>query len=333
MPLTDEGDPKPLSRKTWVEFPQKVPLSFQEQGSDSAARQHSRKVTDDSSSSSSSSNSSDSDSDEEGHDSKVAPQVVSKGKGGLSRAEATHPFENAAPRITVSSKEKAKVQKSYIDVTYPEKPQQLKKKGTFTKPLEGRKEVQSKPITPRSQSSEESLERSVKPEPLHGKLGSGEQGTESQKPFEVKSISPDHTKAGLSAGLSSSPVHTLQPEEARVGGQLPASAPSLGRHPEPKVPEPDWKASSPVIRGENLGRKVPEGHVKTKEEMVEGQEPMRNLKTEPSQKKDIFDEKTTGPKLEGRCEATVDAAPHGEAQDHAPGTPCLAPDSLSLMGG
>ncbi|KAH0518133.1 NADH dehydrogenase [ubiquinone] flavoprotein 3, mitochondrial [Microtus ochrogaster] len=168
LPLTDERLSKRLSRKTLVEFPQKVLSPPRVQGSDSEAQRRKQKVTNGSSSSSSSS-SSDSDSDGEGHDSKMEPRVASKGKAGSYKPEASRPFQNGVPNITVPAKEKAKVQKPCTDVTYPEKSQQPKKKGTITKPIEDSKETRSKPVTSRSQSSE-ILDQNMKEEHPQGKL-------------------------------------------------------------------------------------------------------------------------------------------------------------------
>uniref|UniRef100_A0A8C6QSY8 NADH:ubiquinone oxidoreductase core subunit V3 n=1 Tax=Nannospalax galili TaxID=1026970 RepID=A0A8C6QSY8_NANGA len=294
-PFTDEGLLKPLSRKTLVEFPQKIPAPFQVQGSNLKAQQHAQKARDDSSSSSSSSSSSDSESDEEEHDSEVDHRMAGRGKGGLSKAETPHPFENRAPQIAVYAKEKAKVQKLRADITRPEKPQQPRKKGTISKPSEDRKEAKLESAVPRSQSSKEVLKQTMKEEQLQGK---------SPKPAEA-----DHTKARSSAGLSDGPVPMLRAEEARAGRQPPAAAPgSQGRHLEPKEPEPGWKAAPPLTKEENLGKQGPESHLKAKVEILEGQEPVRFLKTIPDQKKGVLDEKTAGPRLEGKCEATVDEA-------------------------
>lgn len=92
--FTDEGVPKFMSRKTLVEFPQKVVSPFRKQGSDSEAHRVGRKVT--SPSSSSSSSSSDSESDDEADVSEVTPRVVSKGRGG---------FENQRPLVPLKAGE------------------------------------------------------------------------------------------------------------------------------------------------------------------------------------------------------------------------------------
>ncbi|XP_051009339.1 NADH dehydrogenase [ubiquinone] flavoprotein 3, mitochondrial [Acomys russatus] len=302
--LTDEGLPKRLSRKTLVEFPQKVPSPPRARGSDSEARQ---KVTGDSPSSSSSS-SSDSDSDGEEPNSDVRHQVASKGKAGFSKPEASRAFENAAPKITAPAKEKPRVQKPHTAVSYPEKSLQPKKKGTFTKLGEDHRETRSRPATPSSRSTEIS-EENVEEEPQRGKPRPNKTGKERPKPFEAEGILLDHTKTRPSAQLTSGPVPTMRTQEDSVE-QLPAAAPGAGgaRHLEPEVPEPEWKAASPVVRKESLEKQVPEGRSKAKEETLEDQKLGRYLKTVPAQKKDTFDEKA-GPQLEGQFQEAVGEAP------------------------
>lgn len=329
---TDEGLPKHLSRKTLVAFPQKVMPPPQARGSDSEAQRHVQKVTKDSSSSSSSS-SSDSDSDGEEHDSDRAPGVASKGKAGSSKPEASRSLKDGAPKITVSAKEKAKVQKPHTDVTYPEKTLQPKKKGTFTKPVEDSKETRSKPLTSRPQSSE-MLEQNVKEEHLHvkGKLRPDKTGKESTKPLEAEGILPSHRKARVSTQPTSGPVPTTQIQEASAE-HPPAAAPRTGaRHLEPKVPEPGWKTTSPLVIKEK--KQVPEGCSQAAEETLEDQKPVSYSKTLPVQEKDTFEE-SPGPQLEGRFQVAVeapptDAGPPQEAPADTQGTPSLVPTLLVL---
>lgn len=328
---TDEGLPKHLSRKTLVAFPQKVMPPPQARGSDSKAQGHVQKVTNDSSSSSSSS-SSDSDSDGEEHDSDRAPRVASKGKAGSSKPEASRPLTTGAPKITVSAKEKAKVQKPPTDVTYPEKTLQPKKK--WTKPVEDSKEARSKPVTSRPQSSE-MLEQNVKEEHQRGKPRPDKTGKESAKPCEAEGILPSHGKVRVPTQPTSGPVPTTQIQEASAE-HPPAVAPRKGaRYPEPKVPEPGWKTSSPLLRKESAEKQVPEGGSQV-QEVLEDQKPVSYSKTLPVQEKDTVEE-SARPHLEGRFQVAVEAPPTDavlpqEAPADTQGTPCLGSDSPCPLG-
>ncbi|CAH6789907.1 NADH dehydrogenase [ubiquinone] flavoprotein 3, mitochondrial [Phodopus roborovskii] len=316
LPLTDEGLQKRLSRKTLVEFPQKVPSPPQVQGYVSKAQQHSQKVTD-GSSSSSSSGSSDSDSEGEGHDSNIDPQVSSKGKAGFYKPEASSP---RVPKITVPAKEKAKAQKPLTDVTYPEQSQQPKKKGTVTKPVEESKETRSKPMTSRSQSSE-ILETNSKEEHPQRKPRLSKTRKESPKPFEAEGVLPVDTKARSSARLAGNSAPTMKTQKTCSGEQLPAATPQAqARQLGPKEPEPEWKATSPqvLIGKESLEKQVPEGCSEAKEETSEDQKLVRYSKTVPVEKKDTLEE---GAQPEGRLQAAVDEAPPTDA-----GPPQEAPE-------
>lgn len=331
--LTDEGLPKRLSRKTLVEFPQKVLAPPpRAQGPKSKARQHVQKVTNDSSSSSSSS-SSDSDSDEEEHDSDVAHQVARQGKAGFSKPTASRPFKNGAPKIIVSAKEKGKVQKPHTGDTSQEKSLQPKKKGTVTKPIEDHKKASSKP-TASSSRPNEILEQNVKEERQQGKPRRSETGKEHPKPPEAEGILPDHTKARRSAQLTSGPVLTARTQEASAGQHLAATPLAEARHPEPEVPEPAGKAASPPVRRESL-ESQPEGCSEAEESL--GDQKLVLKKTAPVQKKDTFIEKA-GPELEGRFQAEAgeatptDAAPPQEVPGDTQGTPCLGSDSPFPVG-
>ncbi|XP_028623800.1 NADH dehydrogenase [ubiquinone] flavoprotein 3, mitochondrial isoform X2 [Grammomys surdaster] len=315
--LTDEGLPKHLSRKTLVAFPQKVMPPPQAWGSDSEARRHVKKVTGDSSSSSSSS-SSDSDSDGEERDSDVGPPVASKGKAEFSKPEASHPLKNGAPKIKVSAKEKAKVQKPHTDVTYPEKSLQPKKKGTFTKPVEDSKETRSKPLTSRPQSSE-TLEQNMKEEPQQGKPRPDKTGKESTKPSEAEGILPGHKRTRVSTQPTRGPMPTTQTGEASAE-HPPATAPGTGaRHPELKVPEPEWKTTSPLVRKESLEKQVPEGCAQAVETTLEDPKLVRYPETVPVQEKDASEE-STRPLLEEKLQVAAGEAPPTDA-----GTPQEAP--------
>lgn len=266
--------------------------------------------------------------------------MASKGKAGSYKPEASRPFQNGVPNITVPAKEKAKVQKPHTDVTYPEKSQQPKKKGTITKPMEDSKETRSKPVTSRSQSSE-ILDQNVKEEHLQGKLRPpSKTRKESPKPLEAEEILPDRTKARSSARLTGGPVPTARTQETSAGEQLAATTPMAGaRHLEPKAPKPEFKAASPQVPvgKESLEKQVPEGCLTAKAETLEDQTPVGYSKTVPIQKKDTFEERAE-PQLEGRFQAAVgeapptDASPLQEAPGDTQGTPCLGSDSPCPLG-
>ncbi|XP_023056780.1 uncharacterized protein LOC111534400 [Piliocolobus tephrosceles] len=308
--FTDEGVPKFLSRKTLVEFPQKVVSPFRKQGSNSEAPRVGRKVT--SPSSSSSSSSSDSESDDEADVSEVTPRVVSKGRGGLRKPEASRSSESRAPQVTVSAKEKTLLQKPHADVTGPEKPHQPKKKGPPAKPSEGREDARPKTTVPRSQADEEFLKQSLKEKQLQETFRLNEIDKESQKPFEVKGPLPVHTKSGSPVPLKGSPVPTVLAEEATAGGQLPATPPGAAEgHLEKLVPEPQRKAAPLLPRKETSGTQGIEGHLKAGEAIVEDQIPPSNLETVPVEHNHGFHEKTAS-KLEAEGKAMEDAAAPGD---------------------
>ncbi|EDL97015.1 NADH dehydrogenase (ubiquinone) flavoprotein 3-like, isoform CRA_a [Rattus norvegicus] len=316
LPLTD------LSRKTLVAFPQKVTPPPHAWASDSEARRHVQKVTKDSSSSSSSS-SSDSDSDGEEHGSDIGPRVASKSKAGFSKPEASRPSKNGAPKITVFAKEKAKVQKPHTDVTYPEKPLQPKKKGTFTKPVEDSKETRSKLMTSKPQSSEV-LEQKMKEKQHQGKRRPDKTGKESTELFEAEGILPGHRKARV----STQPTTGTQEASAEL---RPAAAPESGARQEAKGPELEWKTASPLVRKESLEKQVPEGSFQAEEETSGDQTLGRYSKTVPVEEKNTFGERA-GPQLEGTFQAPAGEAPPTDAgpPQEAPGDtqePTLVPES------
>uniref|UniRef100_A0A3Q2HH75 NADH:ubiquinone oxidoreductase subunit V3 n=1 Tax=Equus caballus TaxID=9796 RepID=A0A3Q2HH75_HORSE len=311
--FTDEGVPKRLSRKTLVEFPQKVPSPFRKQGSDPEALQQSRRGTDDSSSSSSSS--SDSESDEEGDSSGADPQVTSKGKGRFPKPEGSHSFDSRAPKTAMSTKEKARSQQPPPDLTSPERPHQAKKKGTTAKLLEDRNGAGPKPAVPKSQVAGEFMKQNVKEKQLQKVFRSNEIEKERQKPFEVKKILSDHTKSGLSTQPNGGPAPTQLTEETTAGRQLRATAPEAREGGlEKQVPDPDGERAFPLFKKEDLGKQVI-GTVKAKEEILEDQVPIKNLKPVPVHKKDVFDEKTAVLKLEEKGEIIEDSATQLGDQD------------------
>nr|XP_008508721.1 PREDICTED: NADH dehydrogenase [ubiquinone] flavoprotein 3, mitochondrial isoform X2 [Equus przewalskii] len=318
--FTDEGVPKRLSRKTLVEFPQKVPSPFRKQGSDPEALQQSRRGTDDSSSSSSSS--SDSESDEEGDSSGADPQVTSKGKGRFPKPEGSHSFDSRAPKTAMSTKEKARSQQPPPDLTSPERPHQAKKKGTTAKLLEDRNGAGPKPAVPKSQVAGEFMKQNVKEKQLQKVFRSNEIEKERQKPFEVKKILSDHTKSGLSTQPNGGPAPTQLTEETTAGRQLRATAPEAREGGlEKQVPDPDGERAFPLFKKEDLGKQVI-GTVKAKEEILEDQVPIKNLKPVPVHKKDVFDEKTAVLKLEEKGEIIEDSATQLGDQDDTQESVC-----------
>ncbi|XP_008068367.1 NADH dehydrogenase [ubiquinone] flavoprotein 3, mitochondrial isoform X1 [Carlito syrichta] len=311
--FTDKGVLKLVSRKTLVEFPQKVSSPFRKQGSGSEACREGQRAMNDSSSSSSSS--SDSESDDEGHISEAGPQVVSKGKGKYRKPEAAHSLENRGPQDVISVKEKTLSQKPPADITYPEKLHQSKKKVFTVKPLEHRKDATPKTTTPKPQVDGKLLGQNLKEKQLQKALRSHKIDKKSQKPLEVKKVLPDHAESGLSAQLKDSPIPTVWMEEARAGGQLQAIPPGAReRSREKHMLEPEGKAA-PLLGKEDLGKQEPEGHLKAAEEMVEDQVPLRDLKAVPVDTQDVLDEKTAVPQFEEKGEATEDFTVPVEGQD------------------
>lgn len=330
--FTDEGVPKLLSRKTLVEFPQKVPASFRKQGSSSEAPQKSWKVTD--SSSSSSSSSSDSESDEEGVGSKVDSQVMSKSRGRAPIPEASHPFEKRAPQISKSATEKTWSPQPHLDLPSPEKPHQAKKKGTSIKPLKDRKD-EPKPTVPKPQVDEEFMKQNVKEKEPQKLFSSSKVGKESQTASEGKKSSSDHAKSGLATQPSGGPGRTRSTVGTTAGRQLQAAPPETrGRHLEKQAPEPGGEVALFPVRKENLGKQVIEGISKANEEILEDQVLMKNLKPVPVHNKDAFDEKTAVLKLEAKGEVMEDSATQVGDQDGTPGIYALTVEnSLSFGGG
>lgn len=252
--------------------------------------------------------------------------MVSKNKGGVPKPEATHPFEKKDPEAAAPAKENTSVQKPPAGVAYPGQPRPPKKTGPSTKSVEDRKEAKPKPTTPSLWANEEILKKNIKKEELQKIVRSSEIDEESPKPFDVKDILPAHTEAGSATRQSGGPVFTAQTEEARTRGQLTAAAPGAqGKRLEPQVAGPGWKATSPLVRGENMGIQVMEGHSKAKGDILEDQVLVRDMK-----KADVSDEKAAGPQLEERGEAAQDAAPGMEAHGHTQGTPRLVRLFLSF---
>ncbi|XP_058379151.1 NADH dehydrogenase [ubiquinone] flavoprotein 3, mitochondrial isoform X1 [Diceros bicornis minor] len=312
--FTDEGVPKFLSRKTLVEFPQKVPSPFRKQGSDPEALQESRRGTDDSSSSSSSS--SDSESDEEGDSSEADPQLMSKGKGRFPKPEASHSFENRAPKTAMSVKEKAWSQQPHPDLASPERPRQAKRKGTTVKPLKDRKGAEPAPTAAKSQVDGEFMKQNGKEKQLQKVFRSNKIEKESQKPFEVKKILSDHAKSGLSTQPNGGPVPTQLTEETAAGRQLQAAPPEAREGGlEKRVPEPDGEVAFPLFK-KDVGKQVI-GIAKANNEILEDQVPIKHLKPVPVHHEDVFNEKTAVPKLEEKGEIIEDSATQTRDQDDA----------------
>ncbi|XP_012665728.1 NADH dehydrogenase [ubiquinone] flavoprotein 3, mitochondrial [Otolemur garnettii] len=285
MLLTQEGLPKVLSRKTLVEFPQKVPSPSRKQGSASKARRKGQKVTDDSSSSSSS----DSESDKEGDVSEVGPRVASKSKRGFRKSEASHALENTVPHPAVSAKERTGPQKPQTGATCPE-PRRPEKRGATKQLSEDRKDAKPETRISRSRVNEEFLKQGMEEKQLQKVFRSNETDKESQKPCDGKGIFPDHAKSGLSAQLDHGPALTLLTEEARVKGQLQATPGAGESHLEKPVPELNGKAASPLLRNKHPRTQGIGGPAKAAEEILEDQAPITDLKTVPAENTDVFSE-------------------------------------------
>ncbi|XP_049566357.1 NADH dehydrogenase [ubiquinone] flavoprotein 3, mitochondrial isoform X2 [Orcinus orca] len=322
MPLTDQGVLKFLPRKTLVEFPQKVAPPFRKQGSDSEGTQQGRKGTDDSSSSSSSSSSSDSESDEEGDSSEAGPQAKSKLRGGFPVAQASHSSAGGAPQIEISAQEKSVSQQPHPDLVSAQRTPGAKKKGASRQPSEDRKDPKPKTTAPKSHAGGKFMEQDVKEKQWQEVSTSNEIDKESQKPLEVKTLS-DRAKSGLSTRPHGSPAPT-QSAETRAGRRLPATPETTERLLEKQVPEPDGEVALSLFQKENLEKQVAEGILKAKEEILEDQLPVKNLKPVPVHNKDVFDEKTAVLKLEEKGGIIEDSATQMEGQDGTQESPLAA---------
>ena len=331
---TDQGLPKLLSRKTLVEFPQKVVSPFRKQGSDSEAAQWGRRGTDDSSSSSSSSSSSDSESDEEGDRSGAGPQVKSKRRGGSPVAEASRSSADRTPKTEISAKEKTVSKQPHLDLTPAGKPRQAEKKGASSQHLEDRKGPKPKTAAAKSHAAVESMKQNVKEKQSQKISRSNKIDKESQKPLEVKKVLSDRTTWGLSTHPAGGPAPTPS-TGTRAGGQPPAPPPEArGSLLEKQVPEADGELALPLFKTEKLEKQAAEGILKAEEEILEDQLPMQNLKPAPIQNKDVLDEKPTVLKLEEKGGIMEDSAAQVEGQDHTQGTPCLGVQrSFCPLGG
>lgn len=320
MPLTDQGVLKFLPRKTLVEFPQKVAPPFRKQGSDSEGTQQGRKGTDDSSSSSSSSSSSDSESDEEGDSSEAGPQAKSKLRGGFPVAQASHSSAGGAPQIEIPAQEKSVSRQPHPDLVSAQRPHGAKKKGAYRQPSEDRKDPKPKTTAPKSHAGEKFMEQDVKEKQWQKVSTSNGMAKESQKPLEITKTLSDRTKPGLSTRPRGSPAPT-QSAETRAGRRLPATPETKERLLEKQVPEPDGEVALSLFRKEDLGKRVAEGILKAKGEILEDQLPASNVKLVPVHNKDVCDEKTAVLKLEEKGGVIEDPAAQMEGQDSTQGIP------------
>uniref|UniRef100_H0WN76 Uncharacterized protein n=1 Tax=Otolemur garnettii TaxID=30611 RepID=H0WN76_OTOGA len=250
MLLTQEGLPKVLSRKTLVEFPQKVPSPSRKQG---------------------------------------GPRVASKSKRGFRKSEASHALENTVPHPAVSAKERTGPQKPQTGATCPE-PRRPEKRGATKQLSEDRKDAKPETRISRSRVNEEFLKQGMEEKQLQKVFRSNETDKESQKPCDGKGIFPDHAKSGLSAQLDHGPALTLLTEEARVKGQLQATPGAGESHLEKPVPELNGKAASPLLRNKHPRTQGIGGPAKAAEEILEDQAPITDLKTVPAENTDVFSE-------------------------------------------
>ncbi|XP_058920769.1 NADH dehydrogenase [ubiquinone] flavoprotein 3, mitochondrial isoform X1 [Kogia breviceps] len=323
MSLTDQGVLRFVPRKTLVEFPQKVAPPFRKQGSDSEGTQQSRKGTDDSSSSSSSS-SSDSESDEEGDSSEAGPQAKSKRRRGFPAAEASHSSADGAPPVEISAQEKTVSQRPHPDLVSAQRPRQAKKKGASGQPSQDRKDPKPKATAPKSHAGEKFMEQDVKEKQWQKVSTSNEIDKESRKQLEVKKPLSDR-KSGLSTQprQKGSPAPT-QSAETRAGRRLPVTPETRERLLEKQVPEPDGEVALSLFKKENLGKQVAEGISKAKEEILEDQLPVKNVKPVPVHSKDVFDGKTAVLKLEEKGGIIEGSATPVEGQDGTQESPPAA---------
>lgn len=300
--FADEGVREFLSRKTVIEFPQKVLSPLRKQGSDPKALQESGGK--DSSSSSSSSSSSDSESDEEGESADAGPRVASGGRGGRPKPQASRPLEDRAPGPAVSAKERTRSQPG---LTSPEGTRQAKKKGGTIKPVEDRKDTKPKTTAPKSQVNKEFMKQNVKEKQLQKILRSNETDKESQKLPKVEKILPAHTKPGLSTQPAGGPAPIQLADRAGAAGP----------------PARGGEVAVPLSCEESFGKQVPQGPLKATEELLESQAPGRSLQPGPAPNEGVLEDKAAGLEPEGGAGMAEEPAPPG-GPDSTQGIPSLA---------
>lgn len=316
----DEGVPKVLSRKTLVEFPQKVPSALRERGSDAEALRKGRGVaggSSPSSSSSSSSSSSESESDDEGGSSEVGSPGTRRGGGRAPTPEASRPLENRAPQMSVSAKAKARSPRPGPDLTSAEQPRGAEKPGTPLQPARGRKSAKPEP-TAAPQGEEEFVKQSAKGE-KQKMVRANRAGGDSRGPLEVRTASWDQTRSGVAAQAGGGPAPTLRADQTATR-EWPRAAPGARARPLQRGPGPAGDAASAPLRTADAGPQVPGGGAEAPGETPEGRPPVASAKPAPVQDEGVFREEVAAPRLAAQSEATEDAAAAAEPAG-AQGTP------------
>lgn len=316
----DEGVPKVLSRKTLVEFPQKVPSALRERGSDAEALRKGRGVaggSSPSSSSSSSSSSSESESDDEGGSSEVGSPGTRRGGGRAPTPEASRPLENRAPQMSVSAKAKARSPRPGPDLTSAEQPRGAEKPGTPLQPARGRKSAKPDPAAA-PQGEEEFVKQSAKGE-KQKMVRANRAGGDSWGSFEVRTGSSDQTRSGVAAQAGGGPAPTLRADQTATR-EWPRAAPGARARPLQRGPGPAGDAASAPLRTADAGPQVPGGGAEAPGETPEGRPPVASAKPAPVQDEGVFREEAAAPRLAAQSEATEDAAAAAEPAG-APGAP------------
>lgn len=316
----DEGVPKVLSRKTLVEFPQKVPSALRERGSDAEALRKGRGAaggSSPSSSSSSSSSSSESESDDEGGGSEVGSPGTRRGGGRAPTPEASRPLENRAPQMSVSAKAKARSPRPGPDLTSAEQPRGAEKAGTPLQPARGRKSAKPEP-TAAPQGEEEFVKQSAKGE-KQKMVRANRAGGDSRGPLEVRTGSWDQTRSGVAAQAGGGPAPTLRADQTATR-EWPRAAPGARARPLQQGPGPAGDAASAPLRTADAGPQVPGGGAEAPGETPEGRPPVASAKPAPVQDEGVFREEVAAPRLAAQSEATEDAAAAAEPAG-AQGTP------------
>ncbi|XP_036075327.1 NADH dehydrogenase [ubiquinone] flavoprotein 3, mitochondrial isoform X1 [Rousettus aegyptiacus] len=316
----DEGVPKVLSRKTLVEFPQKVPSALRERGSDAEALRKGRGAaggSSPSSSSSSSSSSSESESDDEGGSSEVGSPGTRRGGGRAPTPEASRPLENRAPQMSVSAKAKARSPRPGPDLTSAEQPRGAEKPGTPLQPARGRKSAKPDPAAA-PQGEEEFVKQSAKGE-KQKMVRANRAGGDSRGPLEVRTGSSDQTRSGVAAQAGGGPAPTLRADQTATR-EWPRAAPGARARPLQRGPGPAGDAASAPLRTADAGPQVPGGGAEAPGETPEGRPPVASAKPAPVQDEGVFREEVAAPRLAAQSEATEDAAAAAEPAG-APGAP------------
>ncbi|XP_023378947.1 NADH dehydrogenase [ubiquinone] flavoprotein 3, mitochondrial [Pteropus vampyrus] len=247
---TDEGVPKVLSRKTLVEFPQKVPSSLREQGSDAEALRKGRGAagsSSPSSSSSSSSSSSESESDDEGGSSEVVSQGTRRGGGRVPKPEASRSLENRAPQTSVSAKAKAWSPRPRLDVSSAEQPRGAEKTGTPIQPARGRKSTKAEPAAA-SWGEQEFAKQSAKEDKRQRIVRVSKTGKDGREPSEVRTGSSDQTGPGSAPRAGGGPPAAAGPQAPGEGSEAPGE--TLEDRPPVESAEPAPVHNEGVFREE-----------------------------------------------------------------------------------